>query len=264
MSQIIVPYRRAAFKSGGGSGGSAVLWASWAEDSELTLALDQNLDLTEDTNVCFMENTTAGGNETSRGVLAGADRVFTDASGNTAGASGTPPRRVFDGADDGMISTVNWPPGLFLESSGWMVLLKVNYAGGGAVGDRFFDIIAGTDNIQIELRAGNAIRFYVRKDGGNLLFADTANALTSGAVRYLMVAGTATTCYGGFTATRPTKWSDFAAGDRVSQVNDARFAAGDLAGAAHLMYDGGAGTVPGTLYYAIATKAPGSFINFAA
>jgi len=90
--QPVLSHRRKAF------GGGTSLYVNWDESTESGLDLT-NGGASEAINLCMMENTSANANETSQGVAAGADLVFTDAGASIAGATGSPPSRALDAED---------------------------------------------------------------------------------------------------------------------------------------------------------------------
>lgn len=91
-------------------------YLGWDEATEAGMASDNTF-------VCFMENTSASGNETGQGGgLTGDDLVLTN-SGDVVGATGTPPYRYFVDTDaDGM--RYNAPANVIGGCSSWTIVMK--------------------------------------------------------------------------------------------------------------------------------------------
>jgi hypothetical protein len=241
--------------AGRGSGS----WANWDELQESGLLLDQNFDGVEDTNIVFMESG-AGTNELSKGVLSGIDLVYTQAGG-IAGAIGSPPYRTFDKVDDTMTVTPTWGTGLFCQSTGWLFLTKLKY-NDHENGAYIFYHAGGDDIIALNSPgAATTIQIQVRVNGANALLATTAGSMVVGTTYYIAAWATGALVRAGFTTTRPTKWSDFPAAQRVSGAGDGRFTVGDLGGTPIFMSDGGGNCTGGDVYYVISSQVPSSFIN---
>ncbi|MBU1307886.1 MAG: hypothetical protein KKF33_20470, partial [Alphaproteobacteria bacterium] len=169
-----------------------------------------------------MENTSAGGNETGQGAgLSGADLVFTQA-GNLAGATGTPPKRVFDGGDDyGTVTAAMLDTILNNVGDAWTLVWKVNAA---TTGYRFLMAIAqdagaaadyyltvGKDN-----SATDKMRVTVKDALGEEALNTVAATPTTGDVYFAVWAvGGGQPLRFGWCITKPTKWSDFGANNRV-------------------------------------------------
>ena len=184
-----------------------VSWADWDETAEIGLA-------TEDTFVCLMENKVSGGNETGQGGgLSGADLVLTQ-NGNVAGASGSPPKRAFDNADDNMIWTdtamQNWFGG-----DTFTLIEKV---------DTYADVTETEPNIwadgaeycYVSVEAGSGLTI-LYKDGtttSNAVVITANNVPTTGTV-YFYIWADGIDVRWGFSTTKANKLSDIAAGDRA-------------------------------------------------
>ena len=203
----------------GASGGVAdVTWATWLEDSEANLSGgSQGADI----NICFMEDPDAGDDEVSQGGgLTGADLVFTQA-GNLAGATGSPPTRVFNGTNNNLTVTTPFLDGLIANANKtWTIMAKLT------------DITLAADNFwYLADAAGNElIRLYLNGPGWEMagaieedtvVEADiTANGMSALTEYYVAMWADGTKVYHGFTTSgsgangQPTVLSDFAAGDR--------------------------------------------------
>lgn len=217
---IYLPHRRKAFRRDAS-------WANWDEQSEDTLSVDQDNDGVEDTYICFFENPTAGGNETGRGVVTGSDLVLTQ-EGNVAGATGSPPYRTMDGSDDGFYPTDAWLNALFAGQTEWTLIIKCYMDSA--------DIAYLVDFEDTDARIN--INNDTSSSPGNLRFGltDTDNAFETKLASNDISTQDDQVCYlcvwtsaidgvsrGGWCAAgagsgangQPTKWSDFATGDRV-------------------------------------------------
>lgn len=183
-------------------------WVGWDETTEAGLA---SIDIF----VCMMKNTSAGGDETGQGGgLTGANLVLTE-SGTLAGATGTPPSRVFDGTDDCLRVTTTFLDTLLANANKtWTIIMKVSALT--LAGDRFWyfqdngstEICSGYINTTTFEMAGN-----IEQD--NTVEADlTVGNLSAATTYYICMWADGTKAYHGFTTTRPTKLSDFAANDR--------------------------------------------------
>jgi hypothetical protein len=208
MGTIIVPTGMLGVAGG--------LWADWDEASEDTLSVDQDGDGTEDTFICFFENTVAGGNETGRGVVSGADLVATQVH-DVPGASGSPPRRELVTVSDGFKGTYPLFNTIIKDAANWTVIIKTYPT---AVGQVFnYYLGAATQEQLVIWNDGQKFRPLIRTDGDIRLYASTANDLPLNQIVWQCAWYDGTTIYSGFaTGSKPTKLSDFAANDRVSAV----------------------------------------------
>lgn len=215
VNRIIVPHRRRILRVG--AGGTASSWANWNEASENTLDVDQDGDGVEDTFIAFMENTLAGGDETGQGGgFSGADLVLSQ-NGNIAGASGSPPSRTLDGSDDYFTVTNTFRDWLSGEGT-YGIIFKVedwNPA------DSYECLFFWRDGNLINLRSTlNTRELTVNFDGTSLT---TTNAMPTSGVLYCYVGCDGSDFRIGFSTTKPTKWSDFAANDRASNGSSVSF-----------------------------------------
>lgn len=242
------------FISGHGAG-AQVTWSLWNEASERTLAVDQDGDGAEDTFVVFFENTSAGGNETGWGVLSGANLVFTQ-DGNVAGAVGSPPYRVLDGANDRFFYTTTFMTSMFNGQGAWTLLMK------------FADVSPNTKSLfQARRSTPPAYGWDVYGGGsGNLtvqcspsgaggdftLDTSTAAAMPTSGALYVAVWFDGTYWRAGFSATRPTKWSDFSANNRISATTGTQWNCA-FDGGKYLAF-GDASHPAAKAYYVVASK----------
>ena len=196
------------------AGGAVTLWPDWSE-TDLTLATDNIW-------VVLYNNTSAGGNETgSGGGLSGNDLIVLQ-SGNIAGAAGSPLSRNMDDSDDVFsFQTAGACDALLKSQSVWQFIMKAKN-------------IVGAGNLVYLWEANNSIELYI--DANEKLDAKIetdgvarVNAMTTdggdGSSDYYIFAGTdGSSSYGGFkSGAKPTKWSDFAANDRVSNADAGTF-----------------------------------------
>lgn len=239
------------------------LWTTWDEASEDTLSVDQDGDGAEDTNITFGENTSAGGDETGRGVLTGADLVLSQ-SGNIAGAVGSPPYRPMDGTDDTFRVTNNWFNAIFAGETEYTLIVKC-YLDSSDI-EWIFNFEDTNARINLNESAG-FLRFGLTDTDNGLEFQSLTNgsaghdnqvcyvAIWTSATDGVSRAGWCAAGSGSGTNGQPTKWSDFNAGDRVE------FAAlfdniANIAAPSHANFFGLATDheTKGRLYYVIASR----------
>lgn len=194
---------------GCGAGVEDVTWANWDEVAEASLAGgSQGGDLY----ICLMKNTNAGGNEIGlANGLSEANRTLTQA-GTLAGMVGG--WRTFDGANDllGMTSTL-FDAFICNANKTWTIIEKVHNVGVNGsflygASDPATEIIhmysGGTRQIDNAFRQDNVYDY-----------AASVNNAPASTEYYVASWADGTTLRTGFTTTRPTKLSDFAADDMV-------------------------------------------------
>jgi len=207
--RIIVPHRRRILRAG--EAGADDPWASWDETSEAGLASD-------DIFVCFFENPSAGGDETGQGGgLSGSDLVLTQ-TGDVAGATGSPPKRYFDGTNDYFAFTKNLMYNTILGST-WTIIIKFTDYEWVSLG-YWFGLVA--DNVNLFIRndetASKPEWIVQDKDGVRQLNnMNTSDAIPgTGDVYIAAWQGAGHNVRAGFTVgSKPTKWSDFETTKRV-------------------------------------------------
>jgi hypothetical protein len=251
----------AALNTGGAGTGSS--WSTWDEASELTLAIDQNQDGMEDTNITFMKNPVAGGDEISRGVVSGLDLIYTQVN-NVVGALGVPPYRTI-GVTQGFTAPINFVQTMCAGTNGFIIIIKLKYTSALA-GSSLFRWEGGNDRVQADVTALDVIRVYYRKDAVDISAfpTDFTDPFVTGTTYYFCMWGTASVARAAFSTTKPTKWSDFAANKRMTFASDFRFTGTDFGATQKLSFDGGATSMQGDFFYCITSQSPGSFINDAA
>ena len=188
---------------------SKTSWAAWGESREESLAGD-------DTFVCLMENTVAGGNETGQGLkLSGSDLVLSQA-GSIAGATGSPPTRVMDGSDD-EFSMVDALPDAAFGTSGknWTAILKIKDTGAVTNGENILAFDGANEKIIIFVSTA-ALGIQVQDGGVDAINDTTVNNIPTTGDVYFVVWYDGITIRGGMSVTKPTKLSDFDADDLVS------------------------------------------------
>ena len=225
-------------------------WADW-DETDLTLATDNIF-------VVLYHNTVAGSNETgSGGGLSGADLIVTQV-GNVAGATGDPASRALDDSDDGFNCTVGLTDTLLKSQTTWQLIMKViDPVGTG----QLIYLFETNNSIEIYLNATENIDGKIETNGVARVNAATTNGMAAATPYYVFCGTDGSSSYIGFKATtKPTKWSDFAANDRVSNADAGAF----LQSFSTLALASLAGTpVGGSVYFsAMGTGAP--FINLAA
>lgn len=232
------------------SGAAGTAWSAWDEADESTLRIDFNIDGTDDTNIMFMEGSGAGDDETGRGVLTGVDLVGTE-TGNLAGTAGSPPYRDFDGNDDDMTVTQTYLDTL-LAGSTWTMIWKVYLDGNNS--DYVFSIKdSGSDDymyIYLDATPGKLLLYL--EDGNSIIEngTATANAIGTGAVRYIWVASSGTTVYWGWEPSKPTSIATMTAGNYNETLHTASLDVGFDGDKIIIGDDGDAGSnFDGRVYY---------------
>jgi hypothetical protein len=195
-------------------------WATWDEASEDTLTVDQDGDGTEDTNIWFCENTTAGGDETSRGILSGANLVISQ-DGNVAGATGDPPTRGIPVDDCFYAEDAYWHE--VRDATKWQLIWKVNPTTNGntrVVNYTFTDGAGGNNEFRVELEADNTLEVQAATSlaGDDFAATKTTNTVSTGTDLWIFVGWKSGTLYAAFKqgGGKPSAWADFAANDRMS------------------------------------------------
>ena len=190
---------------GAGVAASTSGWENWDETSEDGCA-------TDDIFCCMFENTNASGDETGQGGgLAGANLVLSQ-SGSVAGATGTPPCRVFDGTNDEFDMTTTAIDALIANANGtWTIIIKV--ADLGLVNyQTFFKFDDRTGNNTENLYALNTTTDTCRfdcKENGTEESEETTDALQSSTPYWVAMWADGTKIRAGFATSKPDKWSDF-------------------------------------------------------
>jgi hypothetical protein len=205
----LVPDARMRTVFVGGTSGTTyggTSWSNWDETTEAGWGSSNVF-------VALMENTSAGGNETGQGLVTGADLVLTQ-SGNVAGASGN--SRWFDGANDYLSGTTTLTTTALKDRTSWTILMKLNTLNAGSDISLCFGLTSGASNhIYIE-QNGGAMKVNAYDNGNLRLGTATADTYpTAGDVYFAVWGSPGYNIRAGFTTTKPTKWSDFAATKRV-------------------------------------------------
>lgn len=160
-------------------------WANWDEGTEAGWG-DQN-----NVFICFFENPVANGDETGQGGgLSGADLVLTEA-GSVAGATGTPPTRIFDGSDNRFQFTQNVFDNIAVGADEWTIILKLkDLANHHDANDDYIISINATWNV-LRDSAAEAIQF-------GTLGTTSASPGTSGDIWIIMAKPPGENTYGAF------------------------------------------------------------------
>jgi hypothetical protein len=204
------------------------------------------------------ENPNASGNETGQGGgLSGADLVLTQ-SGSIAGATGSPPRRAFDGSDDHFLPTQNWCDGLFSGST-WSFIAKITIDAVGVYHGlfRLGETNWPTNNL-IQLHITNANQLYLRViEDGTDYSVNTTDTVSNGSTYYFAVwADGVNKVRCGFSTTKPTSWASFEANKRKEISTNM----GDFTGVSWAEYkyvlgsDGGTYMPEISAYYVVAAN----------
>lgn len=250
-----------AFNQSGYGGAAGVSYAAWDEASESTLAVDQDGDGIEDTFIMFMENTSAGGNETGRGGgLTGINLVGTQ-SGNLAGSTTIPPSRIFDGANDYMSFN---PTTLDVVSNGtniWTILAKCENISEAQTNDHatpfyFFD---GADDILgIFHSSGTNVQAWV--GGVHHLDTTLADPIPTTGTVYIAAWSDGTYVRAGWTTGgagangQPTGWTEFPGGSKASATASVSWPLGTFTSALYQFMRFNAAYTQGTIKYFLMSK----------
>jgi len=204
--------------------GSLSPWATWDEVTESGWGDSDNAF------ICLFEGG-ASANEIGQGVgISEVNRTLTQV-GSIAAATGSPPTRYLDGANDCFSVTSAFCDALFMSDT-WTVIIKAyTYTTGAGFAFNIVGDHAGTSNewISISKSAADKITINVQENGSTES-ATTVNALPTTGTYYLAIwADGINPVRGGFSATKPLKWSQF--GDNGAQLASLKgdsFAAGDF------------------------------------
>ena len=190
-----------------GGGGSGTSWATWDETTESGWG-DPTNNL-----IWILENPAQGGNETGQGggALSGADLVLTQ-NGDISGATGTPPRRIVSGPGSDYFSGTATTVKAFFNGQTFSYITKATgmSAKGGIV-----ELYDGTRHLLLDTDG----RFYTAQYTVNSDVSwATDPSLPTGDI-YFAFFDSGTTTYWGWSATKPTKLSDFPAGQIVQKAS---------------------------------------------
>jgi len=209
--------------------------------------------------IALFENVNASGNEIGLGTgLSEANRTLTQV-GDVAGATGSPSSRVLDGINDHFTVTSAWCDGLFMFNT-WTIIIKAHtYTAGVGTDVYLMGDHTGTSNevIGITKAADDKISIHVQENGSSESTV-TVNALPNTGTYYLAIwADGINPVRGGFSATKPLRWSQF--GDNGAQLASLKgdsFAAGDFSdiGRRFFAYHDASSCMECTAYHIIASK----------
>ena len=213
------------------------------------------------TAVWNMSNTLAGGDETgSGGGLTGVDLVLTE-QGTLAGASGG--YRLFDGTDDGLSWTQAGADALLLNQTAWSIIVKTEDITGAQNNDFWVEIVnVGVgQGIQVYagITAGGFMTGWIGGNGGAVINGNTGNVFPSTGKLYAVVcsnagagSGVKTLC--GWTTTKPTKRSDFTAGNVITAAGATLFDSSLALRQGFMCRSSGSFFLPGKLYTIVVSK----------
>ena len=189
-------------------------WGTWSQESEAQI-------VSSTLYVAMMEDADAADAVGQGGGLTGADLVLS-LIGNAPLTAGPPPYRTFDGTNDNMTMTENWADTL-LTGGIWSVFMRMNnYAG--VSGSRLLDCTGlGDEHIRPKDALGK-LKLDLKSSGqAGEDSQSTVNDIPATDIIIGCWADSVEKVRGGFVATSagtPTKWSDFAANDRVEAAAD--------------------------------------------
>ena len=230
-----------------GGGGGVVSWANWDEKTQGGLA-------GSDIYVCFGDASGAGDDDVGEGGgMTGANLVLVE-SGNIPAATGSPPYRQLTTASEQFYTPTQTLCALIKNQADYTIVIKIlDWADVATASPYILDWRGGAT---LRLNAGNTTQ---KLDFTYQGMAETASAnnIPSSGVVYLAVWRKNGAVKAAFKAvTRPTKESDFAAGDTVESTDDTQIA-GDFSTSTSIFSVGGVAYWP-TLkfhYIVIAKKA---------
>lgn len=198
--------------------GPGTSWATWNETTEAGWGDGAN------TFIVLAENVTAGGNEIGQGAgLSEADRTLTQAgtAPGVPGATGSPPSRLLDGTSDHFTCTQALLDALISNANKtWSIIFKLHTV---TASSKVLLNLTGTggEAIYIEIAAG-PLNFRLQQDGAAAENKVTTDGVSQADDVYVCFWADGTEARAGFIdsgspngATKPTKWSDFNANDRV-------------------------------------------------
>jgi len=173
----------------------------------------------------------AATNETGQGVVTGADLDLTQNNAIPA-ATGSPPTRALTAVSSQFFEHTS-TLGAIADSGGWSIIIKAKDFADSATTQQLYygEHVAGKLRIRFyKADTSNALNVNIYDVGAS---AFVLNATTSGAIPstgdvYICVWYDGTYFRGGFSVTKPTKWSDFASTDRIT-ATDTSASIGDAA-----------------------------------
>ena len=242
--------------------GGRKLYGFWTQASEISLDKDQDGDGVEDTYICLLENTTAGGNETGRGVVTGADLVLTEGGAVAVpGAVGSPPSRLFNNTDESNFTATSTLLETLLTGNEFTIIVKIENLGNSITNDDAIFYLKDSDNkLWWFIRQNPTDNIRVLINGASDATEQDLGAAATNIVLYLAMwrgsgntrAGWCTT--GSGLTGQPTKWSDFAAGNRTEHASGVSPASGAF-GTRYLLGNGtNNGSIDAKVYWVILSK----------
>lgn len=238
-------------------GGVSRSWSTWDEitgtpwDSEVNIMIPSG---------------GAGANETSQGIVSGADLDFTQ-FGNIAAATGSgtaadPYKRPLDGVDDELRNTQNWADTILGNSNNtWSIFMSLSNVTQSA-NDRFVTMIdSGAFQARIIIDTNGAkLRLSVWDDGGAAEQANSVDdfdwASSNRTILGVWADGTNPVRMGWITnySSLPTEWADFNPNKRIQSASyTGTFSGKAFSGATGFFSDGaGADELACTLYWIVA------------
>lgn len=192
--------------------GTAALptWATWDELTEDSIADDPIY-------VCILSNTTAGGDEVGLGsTVNAANRTLTE-TGTVTGAVGDPYwRRKLDGTSDWFDYTPQLWNDMIVSEPAWTYCLKIKTFSTVPDCTLAYAYNAANGHLLRIATISRAVRFYLTNTRGTT-YKTTVGKLAASTTYYIMLWSAAgEQARGGFSATKPTRLSDFDADNRVA------------------------------------------------
>lgn len=220
-------------------------WAGWNESSEASLAGGNIF-------VAFMENPTADGNEEGQGLGLSSPNTVLTREGTIAGATGSPPSRVFGGHPARFRIPAAMGSAFLTSSSGWTYIAKIAFTSSPSEICQFG--VGGTEYIYFENR-GNQVSVYFYSLARGVYpgekYSSALSGYVSGTTYWYAVWFDGTTLRYGISTVRPTKLSNFGA---IGSYTGACYL-NTLSGTQSFMLGGdNIGGFAGTVRYAVAAN----------
>jgi len=207
-------HRRRALRAAGG-GEVNTSWSDWDELSETGWTGSST-----NTNICFFEGDTTADEISQGGGLAGADLVLS-LEGTVEASSGTPPSRHLDGVTGRFSATATYGGMLDSNTGAWTRIIKLHDFAAGANQALCDSDNGGSDHairIWRNTAGDSSFEVYDYSGGAYRLNATTTAGIPTAGDVWVCLWYDGTYFRGGWATSKPTKWTDFAANNRVSQT----------------------------------------------
>lgn len=211
-------------------------------------------------NILVVTSDASSGNDIgSGGGLSEANRTLTDASGNMAGAIGSPSYRVLDGSDD----YYTWPQAAAEAMVGnanktWTFMCRVRLDGYTNDGACFMVLTDGggapTQQVIVQLKS-QKLKLIVEEDDDDDTGVSTTDSITLNQDIWIAAwADASQNVRAGFSTSRPEKWSDFESSKRVTNANNKGDFNGASFGTQNFYANTGGAEIDGRTYWVLVAK----------